>query len=116
MQEYVDLDRMSMIDDPLDSGYYMPHHAVIKSSSNTTKVRSVFDASAKSSSGISLNDMLIVGPTIQDTLFVHLVRFRSYKYALTANIEKMLILLYEDDQMYQRILWHQNLSTENPYL
>ncbi|XP_011859009.1 PREDICTED: uncharacterized protein LOC105556522 [Vollenhovia emeryi] len=101
---------MIPVNNPSNEGFYMPHHAVIKSSSSTTRVRVVFDASAKTSNGTSLNDRLMVGPTIQDTLFVHLIRFRTYKYVLTADIEKMYrqILLHEDDQMYQRILWRQN--------
>lgn len=49
-------------------GFYLPHHAVVKEASATTKIRVVFDASAKSSTNISLNDTLLTGPTIQDTL------------------------------------------------
>lgn len=43
-------------------------HAVYKSSSTSTKIRAVFDASAKSSSGVSLNDTLLVGPTVHPSL------------------------------------------------
>ncbi|XP_018360522.1 PREDICTED: uncharacterized protein LOC108759538 [Trachymyrmex cornetzi] len=106
-EEHLKLKHMSLVNDPGDDGYYMPHHAVIKNSSSTTKVRIVFDASAKTSNDISLNDALIVGPMIQNKIFEHLVRFRTYTYVLTADIEKMYcqVLLHEDDRRYQRILW-----------
>jgi len=49
--------------------YYLPHHTVFKSSSNTTCTRVVFDGSCRSSKGLSLNDTLLVGPTIQQDLY-----------------------------------------------
>ena len=52
-------------------------HAVHKATCTTTKVRAVFDASAKSSTGISLNDTLLVGPTIHPLLIDVLLLFRS---------------------------------------
>ncbi|XP_018300724.1 uncharacterized protein [Mycetomoellerius zeteki] len=109
-EEYLRLGHMSMIEEPDDDGYYMPHHAVTKESSETTKVRIVFDASAKSNSGVSLNDVLMTGPTIQDKLFSHLIRFRTYNYVISADIEKMYrqILLHEDDRRYQQILWRKD--------
>lgn len=45
--------------------YYLPHHPVFKNSS-TTKVRPVFDAGRKTTNGVSLNDMLLTGPRLQD--------------------------------------------------
>ncbi|XP_039311874.1 uncharacterized protein LOC105204988 [Solenopsis invicta] len=110
IDEYINLNHMSEIEEPEDDGYYMPHHSVIKESSNTTRVRVVFDASAKTSNGTSLNDTLMVGPTVQDKLISHLLRFRSYNYVLTADIEKMYrqILVHDEDRRYQRILWRKN--------
>ena len=55
--------------------FYLPMHAVCKDSSTTTKIRAVFDASAKSSSGVSLNDTLLVGPAIHPPLVDVLLRF-----------------------------------------
>jgi hypothetical protein len=114
IEEYINLKYVSLINDTGDYGYYMPHHAVLKESSNTTKTRIVFDASAKSSNGLSLNDMLMVGPTIQPKLFEHLVRFRTYNYVLSADIEKMYcqIVLHKDDRCFQRILWRVNGKIE----
>lgn len=108
MEEYLKLGHMSVVEIINEDGFYMPHHAVVKESSNTTKVRVVFDASAKTSNGVSLNDM--AGPTIQDKLFSHLLRFRTYKFVVTADIEKMYrqVSLHEKDRRYQRILWRKD--------
>ena len=57
----------------------LPMHAVRKESSTTTKVRAVFDASAASSSGVSLNDLLMVGPTVHSSLTDVLIRFRLHR-------------------------------------
>ncbi|XP_017884602.1 uncharacterized protein LOC108627719 [Ceratina calcarata] len=88
-------------------GFYLPHHAVEKPSSTTTKVRVVFDGSAKTSSNLSLNDVLMRGPTIQDDLFSLLLRFRMYAYVMTGDIEKMYrqFFVRPEDRAYQRILW-----------
>ncbi|XP_013175644.1 PREDICTED: uncharacterized protein LOC106123780 [Papilio xuthus] len=69
--------------------YFLPHHGVINDSSTTTKFRVVFDASAPTSSGLSFNDIQMVGPTIQDDLLSILLRFRQHKYVISADIEKM---------------------------
>lgn len=67
MQDYLDKCHMTLASNAADKneGYYLPHQAVIKQDSLTTKVRVVFDASCKTSSGLSLNDTFMVGPTIQ---------------------------------------------------
>jgi len=88
LEEYLRLGHMSRVKEPENDGYYMSHHAVVKESSNTTKIRVVFDASAKINNDISLNDILMTGPTIQNKLVSHLIRFRVYKYVITADIEK----------------------------
>lgn len=110
MKEYIDLGHMSLVDDESEDGYYIPQHPVVKESSTTTKLRVVFDASAKTNTGISLNKVLMVGPTIQDKLFEHLLRFRTYKYVMIADIEKMYrqINVHPDDRKYQRIFWYHN--------
>ena len=107
IQEYISLGHMSKVETRDSDGFYLPHHAVIKPSSTTTKVRVVFDGSAKSSSGLSLNDALMIGPTIQDDIFSLLLRFRMYAYVLTGDIEKMYrqFLIRPEDRRYQRILW-----------
>ncbi|XP_046753076.1 uncharacterized protein LOC124416195 [Diprion similis] len=109
LNEYLTLGHMTPIAAAQSSneGYYLPHHAVIKQSSLTTKVRVVFDGSAKTTSGISLNDTLLVGPTIQPDIFTLLIRFRKHAFVLTGDIEKMYpqVLVRQEDRKYQRILW-----------
>ncbi|XP_072946527.1 uncharacterized protein [Epargyreus clarus] len=69
--------------------YFLPHHGVFRESSSTTKLRTVFDASAITTSGLSLNDIQMVGPTIQDDLLSILLRFRQHKIVISGDIEKM---------------------------
>uniref|UniRef100_A0A1B0D818 Uncharacterized protein n=1 Tax=Phlebotomus papatasi TaxID=29031 RepID=A0A1B0D818_PHLPP len=92
--------------------YYMPHHGVVKESSATTKLRIVYNASAKSSTGVSLNDILRVGPTVQPDLCSILLRFRQYPYAMTADISKMYLQLVLDPTHsdFHRFVWRANKS------
>lgn len=94
--------------------YYLCHHAVLKHDSESTKLRVVFDGSAPSSSGYSLNNILMVGPNVQDSLFSILIRARQYKYLLTGDVEKMYrqVLVHKEDRCLQRILWRE--SESNP--
>jgi len=77
--------------------YYLPHHGVVQESTTTTKLRVVFDGSAKSSFGISLNDKFMVGPKLQDDLDSILLRFRLHKVAFVADIAKMYRQITVDD-------------------
>ncbi|XP_033212443.1 uncharacterized protein LOC117170034 [Belonocnema kinseyi] len=114
MQGYLTENHMSLIPSHLVSnkGYFLPHHAVVKESSITTKTRVVFDGSAKTSTGISLNDTVMVGPTIQEDLFSILARFRTFLYAMTADIQQMYrqIRVAQDDSLFQKILWRPDPS------
>nr|CAI5827907.1 unnamed protein product [Callosobruchus analis] len=94
--------------------YYIPHRAVTKEDSLTTKLRVVYDASCKTSSGISLNDALKVGPNVQQDLLSIFLWFRQYKFVITADVEKMYrqVLLAEDDKALHRIFWRENASDE----
>ncbi|XP_076384172.1 uncharacterized protein LOC143262191 [Megalopta genalis] len=107
INESLALGHMTQVDTVDTPGCYLPHHAVEKPTSTTTKVRVVFDRAAKSTSGLSLNDTLLTGPTIQDNLFTLLIRFRMHAVVLTADIEKMYrqFIVRPDDRAYQRILW-----------
>ncbi|XP_071579965.1 uncharacterized protein [Temnothorax nylanderi] len=70
MREYLKLNHMSEVSvDKIEHKpvYYIPHHAELKEDSITTKLRVVFDASCKTTSGQSLNDFLQTGQTCKMT-------------------------------------------------
>ncbi|XP_024887379.1 uncharacterized protein LOC112464560 [Temnothorax curvispinosus] len=109
MREYIDLNHMSKVtgDARIPNPVYLPHHGVLRESSTTTKLRVVFNASSKTTSGISLNDTLMKGPNLQDSIINIMLRFRLHAVAITADLRKMYrqVLVHEDDRDYQRILW-----------
>lgn len=122
MSEYENLNHMQRVYDTggdkqlIDSSkyFYLPHSCVINDRSRTTKLRVVFDGSAKTSSGVSLNDTLMNGPKIQPDLLDTVVRFRTHKYAFSADITKMYrqVLIHEDHRDYQRVLWRSDPNDE----
>ncbi|XP_069355819.1 uncharacterized protein [Maniola hyperantus] len=79
MKEYLTLDHMTEQKTLNNKACYLPHHGVLKESRTTTKLRVVYDASAATKSGKSLNDILRVGPTVQDDLLSILLHFRQHK-------------------------------------
>ena len=99
--------------------HYIPHHAVINLEKTSTKVRVVYDASAKINKGQkSLNECLYPGPTMLRDLTVILLRFRLNKIAIVADIEKafLQIGLLEDAKDMTRFFWLKNkdqLTIEN---
>lgn len=117
MEEYFDLHHAEPIppedlEKPIKATFYLPMHAVRKEQSTTTKLRVVFDASAQSTSGVSLNDTLLVGPTVHSPLVDVLLRFRSHRIALTADISKMYraIDLSPDDKDLHRFMWRKSIK------
>ena len=116
MKEYFELNHMRKvrITNSKVPKFYLPHHSVLRESSSTTKIRVVFDGSAKTHTGISLNNKLLTGPTIQDDLMSIIMRWRKYRIAIRADIAKMYrqILIREEDVDYQRILWRESSNQD----
>ena len=77
---------------------YLPHHAVL--SKGGSKLLVVFDGS------VSLNESLHVGLKLQTDITTVLSRWRSYRFALTADIVKMFrqILVNKKGWNWERIL------------
>jgi hypothetical protein len=115
MREYLSLGHMEEVPQgevlhPTVPVNYIPHHFVLKQDSTTTKLRVVFDGSAKTPSGKSLNETMIIGPTLQDTLMAIISRFRLYPIAITADIAKMYrqVKLEKEDADMHRIFWRES--------
>ena len=71
--------------------HYLPHYAVFREDKNTSKIRIVFDTSARSE-GSSLNDCLYKGPQLTPLIFDILHRFQTYPVALSSDIDKVFLL------------------------
>lgn len=114
MADYLRSGHMSLvpIQEIKEGRYYIPHHCILRPDSATTKLRVVFDASAKDTRGVSLNDTLMTGQKLQTNIMDVLFRFRAHFIVFTADVRQMYrqILVHEEDRDYQRIFWRFNRS------
>lgn len=110
INELLDKDYLEEITPPEFNGanvFYLPHSGVFKHDTNESKLRIVYDASAKSSNGLSLNDNLMTGPNLQNDSFAILLRFRLHQVIISCDMEKMFLQIKVDevDTNYQLIYW-----------
>ncbi len=97
--------------------HFLCHHGVVKRDRLTTKLRVVFDGSAKGKNcQNSLNDILEIGNNYMPLLFDTLVRFRIKPIALTADIQQAFLQIQIDqaDKDMLRFLWFDDVSKPNP--
>lgn len=95
--------------------HYIPHRV----DKDTTKLRIVYDASARSGKNTSsLNDCLYAGPPLSPLIYDILPTFRARKTALIGNIEKAFLNLsiHPKDRDYLRCLWVDDITSSHPNL
>lgn len=99
--------------------HYIPRHPVITPTKTTTKVRIVYDASAKANkNNCSLNECLYRGPVMLENLSGLLLRLRCKKVGIVSDIEKafLQIGLQEPDRDVTRFLWISDLREHSSLL
>ncbi|GBM50782.1 hypothetical protein AVEN_177339-1 [Araneus ventricosus] len=86
--------------------HYLPHRAVFKDNS-TTKVRPVFDGSAKTRNSVSINECIEKGPNLIEMIPAILNRFRWGKIGVISDIKQafLQIALNESDRDVLRFMW-----------
>ena len=118
VQEYLDLGHAELVSArdltlPAASTFYLPMHGEVKDSSTTTKLHIVFDGSVRSSTGVSLIDALLPGPSLYPLLSTIIGRFRTFPIAISGDISKMFreVGQHESDRDLHRFL-HRSDSGE----
>nr|XP_055045825.1 uncharacterized protein LOC129431793 [Misgurnus anguillicaudatus] len=94
--------------------WYLPHHGVLHPK-KADKLRVVFDCSATYEC-CSLNDHLLRGPDLINSLHGILIRFRQHPIALMCDIEKMYHQFHVDetDRDFLRFLWWKDGNINQP--
>lgn len=114
INDYLKNGFMKEIDPPPPDSrhYYIPHRGVLNESSTTTKLRVCVDASAPTTNGLSLNDILVAGPKLQKEIPDILLNFRRHPVVFSGDVKQMFLQidLHPLDHPYQLILWREDPS------
>ena len=103
-----------MTSEPVGREFYIPHKTVIRDSAESTKLRIVFDASAKANEkSPSLNDCLETGPALQNLPWDVLVRNRLKSIALASDLKQAFLQVHirMEDRDALRLHWLKNKAT-----
>ena len=98
----------NVTDEPKGKEFYKPHKPVIRESAESTKIRIVFDGSARANErSPSLNYCLETGPPLQNLLWNVLVRNRFKAVALAGDLKQafLQIRIREEDRDSLRFHW-----------
>ncbi|XP_064635233.1 uncharacterized protein LOC135492610 [Lineus longissimus] len=95
--------------------WYLPHHAVYHPTKKKFSV--VFDCGARYG-GISLNDQLLQGPNLTNSLVGTLLKFRTDEVVVMADIVSMFYQarVPDDDASLLRFLWWEDSDMEKPII
>ena len=72
------------------TAFYLPHHGVMKPNSTTTKLRVVFSGSAKTSSGLTVNDIMHAGANLLLNIFDVLIWSRHHRHLFATESPKCI--------------------------
>ena len=104
---------------PLDENkdcWYLPLFGVYHPK-KPPQIRGIFDSSAKHQ-GIALNDVLLSGPDLANSLLGVLLRFRTEPVAMTADVQKMFycFLVEEQHRDYLRFFWYADNDPDQRFI
>jgi len=105
MEELIEKGYVQRVENEDQESWLIPHHGVYHPR-KPNKIRIVFDCSAKYS-GFSLNEQLLSGPDLANTLLGVLVRSRLQQVAFMADVEAMFhqVKVPKEDRKFLRFLW-----------
>ena len=93
--------------------FYIPHMSVIRESAETTKLRIVYDASARATPDApSLNDCLYPGPALQNKLWDVLIQQKAYPVVLVGDIKKAFLQIRIHESERDALRWQTDLNTD----
>ncbi|XP_022777784.1 uncharacterized protein LOC111319238 [Stylophora pistillata] len=106
-------------DIPTGKEYYIPHKGVVRENAESTKLRIVYDASAREKDNQpSLNDCLHPGLPHQNRLWDILVRSRFYPVLLTGDLKKafLQVRIKKEERDSLRFHWKPPSSSKTTIL